>query len=431
MTMNIEQTERFLSREELVTVCKQALQQRNYKDKRVLVIIPDTTRSGPLNLFFQAISEQLLGTVSKLDFMIALGTHPILDETKIYQHLGITREKRETKYGKIGIFQHHWDCPEQLKYIGTISREQVRELSQGLMDEDIPVQINKRIFEYNELLIVGPVFPHEVVGFSGGYKYLFPGIAGPEIIHKFHWLGALITNPKINGVKDTPPRQIINKAVSLIGLAITLFSFVEKEGKVFGFFAGGEKLWSEAADLSARINVKYLNRAFPTVLSIAPQMYEDLWTAGKCMYKLEPVVADGGRLIIYAPHITEVSYTHGEDIEKVGYHTRDYFLKQMDRFKDVPGAILAHSTYVKGIGTFIDGRETPRIEVVLATGISEQRCRKINLGYLDPEQVRIQDYADRENEGVLVVENAGEVLHRPASGKVPDIEQLYSKPVTI
>ena len=142
---------------------------------------------------------------------------------------------------------------------------------------------------------------------------------------------------------------------------------------------------------------------------------------------VKPIVEDGGRLIIYAPHIREVSYTHGEAIEKVGYHTRDYFLKQMDRFRDVPGAIMAHSTHVKGIGTFIDGKEAPRIEVLLATGIPKHRCRKINLGYLDPDLVRIEDYVDREDEGILVVRNAGEVLYRLASGKVPDIEHLYSK----
>ncbi|OPX31513.1 MAG: hypothetical protein B1H40_03930 [Candidatus Latescibacteria bacterium 4484_181] len=425
--MDTEKTVRFLSREELSALCKEALQTRDYRDKRILVVIPDTTRSGPVDIFFRSISEQLLDRTRKLDFIVALGTHPILDETKLYRHLGITREERETKYREVGLFQHRWDDPEELRCIGTIPRQQVRELSKGLLDEDIPVEINRRILQYDELLIVGPVFPHEVVGFSGGYKYIFPGVAGPQIIHKFHWLGALITNPKINGVKDTPPRQVINKAVSLLRLPITLFSFVEKGGKVLGFFAGGEESWSKAADLSAQVNIQYVDRTFHTVLSVAPQMYEDLWTAGKCMYKLEPIVEDGGRLIIYAPHVREVSYTHGEAIEKVGYHTRDYFLKQMDRFRDVPGAIMAHSTHVKGIGTFIDGKETPRIEVLLATGIPKHRCRKINLGYLDPDLVRIEDYVDREDEGILVVRNAGEVLYRLASGKVPDIEHLYSK----
>jgi len=153
-------------------------------------------------------------------------------------------------------------------------------------------------------------------------------------------------------------------------------------------------------------------------------MYEDIWTAGKCMYKLEPVVENGGSLIIYAPHIKEVSYTHGRDIERVGYHTRDYFLKQAPRFKDVPGAILAHSTHVKGIGTYKEGKERPRIKVILATAISKERCKKINLGYLDPAQLNPEDYAGRKKEGILLVRRAGEVLYRLSSGKVPDIDAL-------
>jgi len=151
-------------------------------------------------------------------------------------------------------------------------------------------------------------------------------------------------------------------------------------------------------------------------------MYEDIWTAGKCMYKLEPVVADGGTLIIYAPHVKEVSHTHGHEIEKVGYHTRDYFLKQKECFENVSGCILAHSTHVKGIGTFAGGKETPRVNVVLATGIPEETCRKINLGYMDYRTIDIGEYKKRKN--TLVVEKAGEVLYRLKDGKIPDIDKL-------
>jgi len=150
------------------------------------------------------------------------------------------------------------------------------------------------------------------------------------------------------------------------------------------------------------------------VLSMAPEMYDDLWVAGKCMYKLEPVVADGGELIIYAPHITEVSHTHGKYLEEIGYHTRDYFLKQMQRFSHVPKAVLAHSTHVKGVGAYEEGVEKPRINVVLATGIPEERCRRINLGYRDPKTIHPREWLDRQREGILCVPNAGEVLYRLA-----------------
>ena len=413
--------------EELVSLCRKGLSIKNFKGKKILVIIPDTTRSGPTSIFFKTICRELLPVVKKLDFMIALGTHPLMDEKKVNSYLQISNGKeREKEYRDIEIFQHTWDIPEQLTEIGTISAREIAEISKNLLKEAITVTLNKKVFEYDEIILMGPVFPHEVVGFSGGYKYLFPGISGPEFLHKFHWLGALITNPKINGTKNTPVRQIINKAASFLQIPKTLICYVVSEKKVYGFYAGDEEAWSLAADLSAELNIKYVQRNFHTVLSMAPLMYEDIWTAGKCMYKLEPVVADNGTLIIYAPHIKEVSYTHGQDIKKVGYHTRDYFLKQMDKFgKNIPGAILAHSTHVKGIGTY-DERygEKPRIQVVLATGIPEEECNAINLGYMDYRKIKIEDYANREKEGILVVENAGEILFRLESGKVPDIDKL-------
>jgi len=175
--------------------------------------------------------------------------------------------------------------------------------------------------------------------------------------------------------------------------------------------------------LSAKVHIVYKDKPYKTVLGIAPKMYDEIWTAGKVMYKLEPVIADGGTLIIYAPHIKEVSVTHGKTIEQVGYHTRDYFLKQWDKFKDYPLGAIAHCTHVKGIGTYNNGVEKPRINVVLATGISRERCQKINLGYMDPEQIDIANYEDKEDKGILVVHNAGETLYRLSDGSIPRIRE--------
>lgn len=414
-----------LKREELSFVIEEILSEgKGFKGQKVLVVIPDTTRSGPTDFIFKCIHRVLSPSVKKIDFLIALGTHPVMPEDRVNSFLGISQEERTTTYKNTEIFQHQWDNPSQLTHTGTISADRMREISGGLLSEDIPVTINKRVYEYDQIILAGPVFPHEVVGFSGGYKYLFPGISGPDFLHKFHWLGALITNPKINGTKDTPVRRALNEAASFLNVPLTLLCYVVKDGDVYGFYGGDEEAWSKAADLSGQLNIKYVERPYKTVLSIAPSMYEDIWTAGKCMYKLEPVVSDGGTLIIYAPHVKEVSHTHGKEIEKVGYHTRDYFLKQMEKFKDVPGCILAHSTHVKGIGTFINGVEKPRIEVVLATGIPEDICRKINLGYMDWREIDIEEY--KKDKDTLVVEKAGEVLYRLKDGSVPDIDKLYN-----
>jgi nickel-dependent lactate racemase len=148
------------------------------------------------------------------------------------------------------------------------------------------------------------------------------------------------------------------------------------------------------------------------VLSMAATMYDDLWTAAKAMYKLEPAIEDGGEVIIYAPHINEISYTHGKLLDKIGYHTRDYFLTQMDKFKDIPGGVMAHSTHVKGIGTCENGVEKPRIKVTLATSIPKERVDKINLGYMDPSKIDVAAWEGREDEGIVVIHKAGEMLYR-------------------
>lgn len=134
------------------------------------------------------------------------------------------------------------------------------------------------------------------------------------------------------------------------------------------------------------------------------------------MYKLEPVVADGGELIIYAPHIRDVSITHGTLIHQIGYHVRDYFTKQWDKFKDYPWSVLAHSSHVRGSGDFIDGVEKPRITVTLASQIPDAVCRQLNLDWRDPESIDVESFADREDEGVLLVRRAGEHLHRLHDG---------------
>jgi nickel-dependent lactate racemase len=396
--------------------------QNDYTGKKILLIIPDNTRSGPVGDIFKIIYDCLGQKVKSIDCLVALGTHPPLTEEQICTRLDITLKERRSKYARIKFFNHDWQDRRTFRSIGIISADEIEQISDGLFREEVDVAINKLIFEYDEFFILGPVFPHEVVGFSGGHKYIFPGIAGEEIINFFHWLGAVITNPVINGSKWTPTRQVVEKAASFIKMPHKLFAIVAIEDKLKGIFIGDcIQAWEKAADLSKDVHIAYKDKPYKTILGIAPKMYDDIWTAGKVAYKLEPIAADGAALIIYAPHIMEISYTHGKVLEKIGYHTRDYFLKQMDKFADVPRASLAHSTHVKGIGTYVNGVEKPRINVVLATGISKERCDKVNLGYMNPDDINIANYENKEDEGILVVHHAGEVLHRLSSGYIPTI----------
>lgn len=383
--------------------------------RRVLIIVPDATRTMPLPVYFRSICACVLPRASKLDFLIALGTHPAMPDDAINRLFGITPEERAGDFRAVGFINHAWKDPSALVTLGEIPADDIAELSRGIFRQPVPVRLNKLVLDYDQIVICGPVFPHEVAGFSGGNKYFFPGIAGPDIIDFTHWLGALITSYDIIGTKRTPVRDVIDRAAGLIPTPRhALCSVVTHEGVVGMFFGSPESAFDRAADLSAQVHVKYVPKPYKQVLAVLPPMYDEMWVGGKGMYKTEPVVADGGEVIIYAPHLREISVTHGELIRSVGYHVRDYFVKQWDRFKHIPWGVLAHSTHVRGIGTYDAERgvEHPRVTVTLATGIPEAECAEINLGYRDPRSIDPAEWAAREDPDVLVVPKAGEYLYR-------------------
>jgi nickel-dependent lactate racemase len=398
---------------QVAEVVAQACPAADYRGKKILLIIPDGTRTAPVGLLFKTLHQQIGTAVQRFDILTALGTHQPMSESAICERLEITLAERASTYQVVRFFNHEWDNPAALTQVGTLTPDDIKALTGGLFSMEVPVEINKLVFEYDQVIILGPVFPHEVVGFSGGNKYLFPGVAGPQILNFFHWLGAVVTNPMIIGNKWTPVRRVVDKAGALVKVSKLCFCMVVEGKNMAGLFAGTpEGAWDAASNLSRQLHILFKDHPFKTILSCAPKMYDELWTGGKCMYKLEPVLADGGELIIYAPHITEICITHGPVIEEVGYHCRDYFLKQWDKFKHYPWGVLAHSTHVRGVGAFENGVEKCRAQVTLATGIPEEVCRKINLGYRDPKSIHPDDYANREDEGILLVPKAGEMLYQ-------------------
>ena len=402
----------FVTREQARELVAQACPAKEYRGKKILLIVPDATRTCPLGMLFEAMFDQVGEATAALDVMIALGTHQPMSEEAICERLEISMEERLGKYKSVRFFNHEWDNPAALRQVGQLTLEDSRELTGGLFEMEVPVKINNRLFEYDQLVIIGPVFPHEVVGFSGGNKYLFPGVSGAEVLNFFHWLGAVVTNPMIIGNKWTPVRKVVDRVAQMVDVPKLCLSMVVDQAQLAGLFIGSpEGAWDEASELSKKLHICYKDRPFHTVLSCAPKMYDELWVGGKCMYKLEPVVADGGELIIYAPHIHEISITHGHLITEVGYHCRDYFLKQWDKFQHYPWGTIAHSTHVRGIGTYENGVEHCRVKVTLATSIPEEVCQKINLGYRDPATINPEDYANREDEGILYVPKAGEMLY--------------------
>jgi nickel-dependent lactate racemase len=405
--------EKYLSQDEVRQIVAEAVASAGFDGKRVLVLIPDGTRTMPMPLMFELFQELLKPRVKALDYLVALGTHAPMTDAQLSKLIGQTVVNEMV--GDTHIFNHHWEDPANFVTLGSVPAKEIEQITGGLMSKDVPVSLNKLILDYDQIVICGPVFPHEVVGFSGGNKYFFPGIGGSEIINFTHWLGAVITNYDVIGAGYTPVRAVIDRAASLIPRPTSCFALVVSHDGLAGlYFDTPQEAWKSASALSAQKHIVYVDKPFKRVLSVMPEMYDDLWTAAKGMYKMEPAVADGGEVVIYSPHIDEVSYTHGKLIDEIGYHCRDYFMKQWEEFKDFPGGVLAHSTHVKGLGQYdaATGIETPRINVTLATRIPEERCKKINLGYMDHTTVKIEEWQGREAEGIKVVPRAGETLFR-------------------
>jgi lactate racemase len=406
----------YLNTDDVKGFIAKSIQTLDLRGKRVIVLVPDQTRTMPLPMVINALVDATAGKVQALDFIVALGTHPPLNEGQLTELFG--KPVRDGMIDEHQIFNHTWRQPETLREIGLISRDEMTQLTEGRLSEPLSVQINQRIFEYDHILICGPVFPHEVIGFSGGNKYFFPGISGPEIIDFTHWLGALFTNQAVNGSGYTPIRAVVDRAAQFVNRPKSCLAFVLDKGGVFGaFFGSPEEAWKGASALSAKKHIVYTGRTFGRALAVIPKMYDELWVGGKGMYKLEPVIANGGEVVLYAPHIKRISLSHGALIRQIGYHVLDYFLKQWAQYQCIPRAVLAHSTHVKGLGTYNaqTGHEHPRIRVTLATGIPAETCQQINLGYQNPHSIQIQDWEGRQGEGILLVREAGEQLYRVKS----------------
>ncbi|SDL22444.1 lactate racemase domain-containing protein [Tessaracoccus oleiagri] len=414
-----------LSHDQIRAFVLEQLRAYDFDGKRVTFIVPDGTRHAPVDVVTKIVHEALGDRPADVRVVIALGTHDYMNDAAIGKLMGCEPGRFEETYPGWRIFNHDWRNEETFANLGTIPAARIGELTGGrLTDRDMTVHVNKMVVDTDISLILGPVLPHEVVGISGGNKYFFPGLSGHDVIDMSHWVGALITSFEMIGTTGiTPVRQMIDAAAELIPSTKLLLGMIVKPGSddlQFMAFGDSRAAWEACAEVSSQVHVKYVPKAYKRVVSIIPEMYEDMWTGAKGFYKLEPVVADGGELIIYAPHIKQVSVMH-PGIEDIGYHNRQYFVGQWERFKDHPWGELAHSTHLRGLGDYDPetGVETNRVTVTLATGIPREVVERISLNYLDPSDVDLAAFeADPDT---LVVPHAGELLHRTEAqrGKLP------------
>ena len=384
---------------------------------RVLAIVPDRTRDDNTHLLMP-MASQILETrrIARLDALIAQGTHPPMTDAQ-------KREKIGWGIGALPgldrILDHQWDRTDQLVTLGELSAERVRELTGGLIAQSVPVQLNSLLSpgRYDLVLVFGATMPHEVAGFAGGAKYFFPGVAGPELTHMTHWLGALATIEQVIGRVDTPTRRMIEAAAALVPAEVISFtSVITRDGAVVrthALFAGSiVEAFRRAADVSRQVHIKYTGRKYKRVVALLDKHYDDLWVGGKASYKLGAVIENGGELIIYAPHLNQISATHGKLIEKYGYAPLEQ-VREMVEWSDELRAnlcVAAHLAHVSYGSTIDDaGRVIPRYRITLASAVPEDACRRVNLGYLDYRTFDRASYATDPD--TFIVENAGRDLY--------------------
>jgi nickel-dependent lactate racemase len=180
--------------------------------ERVLAIIPDKTRDDNTHQLFPIANEFLNKRgVASFDALVAQGTHPPMSQSQKLSKIGLANFSGQ-------LFDHRWDEADELIKLGDLSPETVHDLTGGLIDQAVPVSINKLLAPgiYDTVLVFGATVPHEVAGFAGGAKYFFPGVAGPELTHTTHWLGALAGIENIIARVDTPTRRLIEAAADLV-----------------------------------------------------------------------------------------------------------------------------------------------------------------------------------------------------------------------
>lgn len=387
---------------------------------RVLAIIPDKTRDDNTHILFPLAASVLERRgVAKFDALVAQGTHSPMTESEKLAKMGVATYKSIPLLGH--IYDHRWDDPEELVTIGELPAEQVREITGGIFNEAIPLAVNRLVAPglYDVILIFGATVPHEVAGFAGGAKYFFPGIAGPELTHKTHWLAALATIEKIIGRIETPTRHLIESAADHISANVVAFTTVVSRTdndrlRTHALFGGDYRSsLRQAAEVSRRVHIKYTGRKYSRVVALLDEHYEDLWLGGKASYRLGGVIETGGELIIYAPRLRCISATHGDDIERFGGYA------PIERVKDLVAnsgelqanlcvaAHLAHVSYAGRTGP--GGQFVPRYRIRLASQVDAETCRRVNLEYLDYRTFDAASYAGDPN--TLVVERAGRDLY--------------------
>lgn len=373
----IIKSEPYISDKELKEALLKAIEGK--KLNKVLLLPPDYTRMYSGAGKITAIYYEALKDICEVDIMPALGTHEPMtrEECLAFFGEGVPFEK---------IIVHNWRT--DVVKIGEVPGEFVAEVSEGLVNTKIDVEVNRLIMDksYDLIVSVGQVVPHEVVGMANYSKNIFVGCGGSNMINSSHMLGAFYGMERIMGRDFSPVRRVFDYAqenfLSEVPLMYVLTVTTNKgdETYIHGLFIGSHRdVFEEAVELSRQINLTHVKEPFKkVVVYLDGREFKSTWLGNKAVYRTRMAIADGGELIILAPEVRKFGEDAENDrlIRKYGYVGREKVLKLVEENEDLQNnlSVAAH---------LIHGSSDGRFNITYCTEkLSEEEVRGANFNYM-------------------------------------------------
>lgn len=414
-----------LSEKEIFAAIGQSLSGRLDSLKKVLIIPPDITRYHSGAGMITGYIYGLLHKTCRVDILPALGTH-----------VPMTREECAEMYADIPFERflvHNWRT--DVVKIGEVPCEYVSEVSEGLVNEAIDVEVNRLLLDssYDLILSVGQVVPHEVVGMANYTKNILVGCGGSNMINSSHMLGAFYGLERLMGKDHSPVRKVFDYAEKHflrdlpLQYILTVTAPYGDRQAIYGLFIGRErKYFEEAAELSTQKNIIFTDEPFrKAVVYLDGSEFKSTWLGNKAIYRTRMAMADGGELIILAPGVNKF----GEDgtidalIRKYGYAGRMKILELVKCHEDLKRNLSAAAHLIHGSS---DGR----FRITYCTRhLTKEEVESVGYSYL-PYDEAVEKYDTAKlKEGINILGSGEEVYYisNPALGLWADRRKFFEK----
>lgn len=351
--------------------------------EKILILPPDFSRKHSGGGVLTAMLYNQLKEDYEVMIMPASGTHEPMTETELREMFGA-----EIPLNKFVV--HDWN--NDVVKIGEIPADDVKRLSEGILAQPIEVRVNKRLVggEYDRIISVGQILPHEVVGMANYNKNIFVGCGGPDIIHKSHFIGAAFGMEQIIGKDHSPVRKLYDfagdnflKNVPLVYIFCvnrTIINADDHLPELAGLFIGTKRsVFEKAVKLSQQVNIIKVGKPLKkVVVYLDEKIFKKTWIANKAVYRTKLAMADNGELLIIAPGLRGFGESDVSDrlIRKYGYIGRNKILSLVDANLDLQErlSIPAH---------LIHGSSEGRFKITYACkDLSEEEIEGVNYSYM-------------------------------------------------